>query len=277
MKMRIPELKVQYIWVIVLIGYLIPSFVPLGMEPRISEITKTVYDTIESLPPGSIVMCGGGGVFAFDLESSAGLIPALQQMARLKLRVVFYPMWIETMQFSKYCVDTTRVDQKYGGPWKYGTDYVILPYIPGNEVGLTAFLKNPHGTVSTDYAGIPISQLPLMNDLNSSKDIALWICAQWDGVTILRYVTGEFGIKVLWFAQSSAFAAFNPYMQIYPGKVYITNGVLGGTQYETLVGTTGLGHAALDSNAIFMIMFIGFILAGNLTLIYGKSKKEEGK
>jgi hypothetical protein len=268
--MKLPELQARQVWAIVLIGYLIPAFIPLGMSPVISSATQNVYDTIQSLPPNSIVMCGGGGVFAFDLESSAGLIAALKQMSKLNVKVVFYPMWIETMQFSKYCVDSARVDEKFGGPWKYGRDYVILPYIPGNEVGLVSFLNDVKKTVSTDYAGTPISQLPLMAGLNSYKDITVWICAQWDGVTILRYVTGEYGIKVLWFAQSSAYAAFSSYMQVYPGKIYITNGALGGAQYEKLNDMKGLGHAALDSNVVFTLLFIGFLVLGNLTMLYGE-------
>jgi len=268
--MKLPELKASQIWAIVLIGYLIPAFIPLGMNPVISQATQTVYNTIQSLPPGSIVMCGGGGVFAFDLESSAGLIPAIQQMARNGVKVVFYPMWIETMQFNKYCVDSARVDEKYGGPWKYGRDYVFLPYIPGNEVGLVSFMNDVKKTVSVDYAGTPIDQLPLMAGLNSYKDIKLWICAEWDGVTILRYVTGQYGIPVMWFAQSSAYAAYGSYMSIYPGQIYLTNGALGGAQYEKLNGITGLGHAALDSNVMFTIMFVGFLVLGNLTMLFGE-------
>lgn len=273
--LRIPELRSEYIWLILIIGFLIPAVNPLGSPFPVSDVTVKIYNMIEALPEGSIIIMGGSGVFAFDLESSAGMISCIKQMARLKLRLVTLPLGTEAAQFEKYCIDAARVDEKFGGPWKYGEDYVLLPYLPGGSAALVAFLGDVHGTISLDLAGTPIEQLPLMNDLRDYNDIAVWICPHWGFVTIIRYVTGEFDITSISFAQSSAYAFFSPYMAAYPGKVYMTNGYLGGAQYEKLNEIKGLGHMVIDSYLIVSILIIAFVVLGNLTLLIGVKEEDE--
>jgi len=271
----IPELKSQYIWLVVLILYVIPVLTPINAPFQMSDITVEIHNKIESLPEGSIVAIGGAYVFAFDLESSAALIPTIKQMARRGLRAVCVPLAIEAVQYEKYCVDAARVDEKYGGPWKYGRDYVQLPYMPGMQSALVSFLEDVHASVATDVRGTPLSELPLMDDLHSYKDIALWICPHWSFDMIVRFVTAERDIPSVYYAQAAAYARYSPYMMAYPGKVWMTNGFLGGAQYEKLEGTTGLGHAAIDSYALVSVAYLGFIVLGNITMLSRMGKEEE--
>jgi len=271
---EIPELKSQHIWVVILCVYIFTSVYPIGVPFRMSEATLKAYNFIDSLPPGSIVIMGGSGVFAFDLESSAAMIAAIKHMARKGLRLVALPLGTEAVQFQKYCIDTARVDEKYGGPWKYGVDYAVLPYIPGGSAAVVSFLTDVHALVSTDVMGNPISKLPIFEDLHDYRDIALWTCPHW-GFWIVRYVTGERGIPMIGFAQAAAYALYSVYMMIYPDKVWLTNGFLGGAQYEKLVGIKGLGHAAMDSYSLISIFVVFFVILGNLRLLSSIKEEEE--
>lgn len=273
--MKIPELKSQYIWAFIFLLYIIPIFVPVGAPFQMSEITIEIYKYIENLPPGSIVVIGGSSVFAFDLESSAALIPALRQMARRGLRVVTAPFSVEAAQFERYAIDAARVDEKYGGPWKYGRDYVLLPYIPGGDAAMVSFLTDVRSAVKTDVFGTPIDELPLMKDFHNYKDIALWVCPHWAFPMIVRYATAERGIPSVYFAQAAAYASYTPYMMMYPGKVWMTNGFLGGAQYEKLEGTRGLGHAAIDTYTLVSAAYIIFIIIGNLRMLSSLREEEE--
>ncbi len=234
-----------------------------------------MYDYIENLPPGSIVVIGGSAVFAFDLESSAALIACLQQMADKGLRIVNAPFGVEAVQFEKYCVDAARVDERFGGPWKYGVDWVQLPYMPGYTAAIVAFLEDVHTAVATDVYGTPLSELPLMNDLRNYEDIDLWICPHWSFDLVVRFATAERGIPAMYFAQAAAYAGYSPYMMAYPDKVWMTNGFLGGAQYEKLVGVAGLGHSAIDAYAILSAVYVIFAILGNITLISRMGEEEE--
>jgi hypothetical protein len=274
--MKVPELKSQYIWVFIFLLYLVPIFFPVGAPFQMSEITVEIYKYIDKLPPGSIVVIGGSSVFAFDLESSAALIPAIRQMARRGLRVVTAPFSVEAAQFERYAIDAARVDEKYGGPWKYGRDYVLLPYMPGADAAMVSFLTDVRSAVKTDVYGTPLDQLPLMKDFRNYKDIALWVCPHWAFPMVVRYATAERGIPSVYFAQAAAYASYTPYMMMYPGKVWMTNGFLGGAQYEKLEGMRGLGHAAIDTYTLVSAAYLIFIILGNIRMIASLREEEGG-
>lgn len=272
---KMPELKSGYIWGVVLLIYIITALRPIGAPIPMSDITVEIYNLIDSLPEGSIVCIGGSGAFAFDLESSAATIPAIKHMARKGLRLVNVPLRTEAVQFEKYCVDAARVDKKFGGPWEYGKDWVQLPYIPGEDVALVSFLADVHATVSTDVYGTPLDEIPLMRELRNHEDIALWICPHWRFYYIVRYATGEHDIPSIYFAQSAGYATYSPYMMAYPGKVFMTNGWLGGAQYEKLMDMPGVGQAAIDSYAVLSAVFVAFVVLGNIRMLSTLREEEE--
>jgi len=272
---KIPELKSQYIWLVVLLVYISTGAFTLNAPFQMSQATVDAYNYVESLKPGSICVLGGGNVFAFDLESSAGQIAAIKQIARKGLRLVEFPTGVEGIMFHRYCIDAARVDEKYGGPWKYGRDYVLLPYVPGGTIAVVAFLTDVHALISTDLFGTPIKQVPLMNEMHSYKDIALWFMPHWAAETYSPYIIGERGVPLLFFAQASNYVTAAVYMNIYPDKMWVTNGFLGGAQYEKLVGSPGLGQSAVDGYTILSGAFLGFVLLGNMTLLSDVRRKEK--
>jgi len=275
--MRIPELKRQYIWGIVLIVYLTAVLVPIGAPFPMSDITVEIYNVIGSLKPGQIVVVGGAWDFAFDLESSAAMIPALRQLADRHARIVFAPFAVESVQYQKYVMQASGIAEEQGGTYKYGVDWVQFGYIPGLPAAMVGFLNDVHSAVPADVYGTPDDKIPLMNDFHSWKDIALWICPHWSFDVVVRYATAEHGIPAIYFAQAAAYSGYSPFMMAYPDKVWMTNGFLGGAQYEQLMNTTGLGHAAINAYYILSAVLVVIVILGNVDMISKREKKEEKK
>lgn len=273
--MKIPELKTEHIFVAVMISYLFVGLVPMGFPFGMSEITVEIYELVENLPPGSIIIQGGSGVFAFDLESAAAMIACIKQLERNDLKLVNIPFGVEAVQFQKYCVDSARVDESFGGTWEYGVDWVQLPYIPGGSAALISLLDDVHGTVETDVYGTPLSELPIMDDLRSWEDIDLWTCPHYGYSMIVQFVTVEKDIPSINFAQTSCYIDWSPMMAAYPGKIYLTAGFLGGAQYEKLMDLKGLGHAAMDGYGIIFLVYLVAIVLGNITMYAKRGKEEE--
>lgn len=267
--MKIPEFKSEHIWVVVLLGYIITGIVPLGIPYEISQSTLEPYEFIENLPEGSIIIMGGSGAFAFDLEPSAAMIASIKQMARNNLRLVTFPLGLESAQMEIYNIDQAKVDEKYGGSWKYGEDYLILPYTPGGDAALVSFLTDVHKTVPTDLTGRPLSEFPIMDDLRSAEDIALYICPHYSYVQTYRYVVGEFGVMAAHFSHADGYPRSVAYKAIYPNKVFVVNGFKGGAEYEKLMGYKGLGVAAIDGYALLSVTFLVFLVLGNVKLYAG--------
>lgn len=273
--MKVPELSSRVIWSVVLAVYLITCTIPIGAPFEMSDITLEIYQFIDALPEDSIVVIGGSAVFAFDLESSAALIACIKHMARNDLKIVCAPFGVEAVQFQKYCVDAARVDVKYGGKWEYGVDYVQLPYMPGGAAAMVAFLDDTHTAIATDVAGTPLNDMPLMREFQNYEDIDAWICPHWAFDMVVRYVIAEKDVPGIYFAQAAAYANYVPYMMAYPGKCWMTNGFLGGAQYEKLEGVPGLGHAVVDSYTIMSAVYVGFIVLGNITMYTAGEEEEE--
>jgi len=272
----LPEIRSEYIWAFCFLLYIVPVLVPIGSEVGLSQTTIECYDVIEALPEGSIVVMGGSGVFAFDLEPSAAAIAAVRHMARKKLRIVGIPLGVEALQLHKYVMLSAKVMEEQGGDMKYGVDYVQLPYIPGYDAALVSLLEDLHATVSTDAVGTPLSELPLMDDFHSYKDIAVWTCPHWGFPSIVRYVAGERGVTSIQYAHGHSFLIYSVYRAIYPDLVFQTNGFLGGAQYEKLMDCPGLGTATIDSYSLGSIAFIGLVVLGNITmLVRMREEKEE--
>lgn len=273
--MKIPELSSRTIWAVVMIVYIVTCTIPIGASFEMSDITIEIYEFIDDLPEGSVVFIGGSAVFAFDLESSASLIACLKQMARKNLRIVCAPFGVEAVQFHKYCIDASGVMEGRGGTWVYGVDYVQLPYMPGGAAAYVALMDDIHTAVATDVAGTPLNDLPLMQEVLNHEDIDAWICPHWAFDMIVRYVVAERNIPGIYFAQAAAYANYVPYMMAYPGMVWMTNGFLGGAQYEKLEGVPGLGTAVVDSYAIMSVVYVGFIILGNITMYQNRDEEEE--
>jgi hypothetical protein len=272
----LPEIRSEYIWAITFILFIAPMLYPLGTKVEMTQMTLDIYNNIQALPSGTILITGGAGVFSFMLECSAAYIAFIKQAARQHLRLVNLPLGVENVPYFQYCIDAAGVDQSKGGPWKYGTDYVALPYLAGGDATRISFLQDVKKTVNTDVFGTPISDLPLMNDVKNSKNFAYWIDSTGTDIpSLARYSIGQFQLPVIGFIHAYYYAVYTPYLAMYPGKIWFTNGIVGGAQYETLMGYSSLGHTGMDTYQIVSVYFFVLFALGNIVMYSGRKKEEQ--
>jgi len=268
-RIEIPELRSEYIWAVAFVLFLISILFPLGTRVEMTPMTEQIYDNIQKLPKGTIIATGGPGIFSFMLENSPAFIACIKQMARQGLRLVNIPTGVENIPYFKYCIDAAGVDESKGGPWKYGRDYVALPYIPGGTAGLVAVLKDVKKAVATDIEGTPLSQIPLMQDVKDASSFAYWIdCSGYFVPTLAAYVIGQFKVPVIGFIHAYYYAVYSPYLAMYPGKIWFTNGIIGGAQYESLMAYKGLGQSGVDSYQLISIYFFVLFALANVTVYF---------
>jgi hypothetical protein len=275
-KNRIFEIKSEYIWAIAFILVVIPLMFPIGTKVEMSPMTKEIYDNIQDLPSGTIVVTGGPGVFSFMLENAPAFIACIKQMAQQELRLVNIPLGTENIPFFQYCITAAGVDEAQGGPWKYGEDYVSLPYLPGYSSGLVAFLNDVHKTIATDIKGTPLSEITLMQDVTDASSFAYWIdCSGYFVPNLARFAIGQYDLPVIGFIHAYYYAVYGPYLAMYPGQIWFTNGVIGGAQYEALMGFKGLGHSSVDAYQLISIYYYVLFILGNVVLYIQKGGEEE--
>jgi len=209
------------------------------------------------------------------LENSPAFIACIKQMARQGLRLVNIPTGVENVPYFQYCLDAAGVDESKGGPWKYGRDYVALPYIPGGTAGLVAVLRDVRKAVPADIYGTPLSQISLMADVKNASSYAYWIdCSGYYVPTLAAYVIGQFNIPVIGFIHAYYYAVYSPYLAMYPGRIWFTNGIIGGAQYESLMSYKGLGQSGVDSYQLISLYFFVLFALANITVYVRKEAKK---
>ena len=157
-------------WIYLVIG--IVTFVPMlhyiGMPVQVTPEVKSVYDRIESLPPGSIVMVP----LEFDPATAAELQPMGRAILRhcfsRNLKVMTTAFMIDGVVMAEQ--DLRLISAEYGK--KYGDDYVYLGYKPYMQMVLLNMGENFRKPFPKDYYGTKLDDLPMMKGVNNYSNVA---------------------------------------------------------------------------------------------------------
>jgi len=266
-------------WLITLITIvlvIIPLFYPLGLPVPISEPARDFYKTIEALPSGGVV------VVAFETEPSGwtdvkdATYAMMKEMYRKDLKVIyasFLPNSDPVLQGAFSVVNAATFGKTYG------TDWVYLGYISGEESAVAKFADDMQGTVSIDYKGTPISQLPIMQGLQTGKNVNL-VIIETTGVSshekYVRQYNSRYGTALVEVVASGSSIGVIPY---YPTiiKGYLA-GASGGAMLEILTNSPGGAARITDIKNLALLFSVILIFLGNISY-YGLkfTKKSEQK
>jgi hypothetical protein len=259
---KILSVRVELLWAITLILLVIPVIFPLHSSFKISDSTKKVYTFIENIPDGSVIVSGGLGQWAFMYETSSAYMAFLTQIKNKNVKLIIFPLSTDSLMFEPWAIRVTGFDKVK----EYGKDWVILNYIPGGlDVVLPAFVRNIRSIVRTDIYGTSIDELQIFRDVNSYKDIYLWVDMGANSIPYLARYVAPYKVPIIGFVHSAYFGMFQPYVA--SGMVYgMTNGIRGGAEYEQIVGYNPwrLGTITMDSYQIYSIYVLVLIIIGNI-------------
>lgn len=256
----------RWIFLIIIILCILPVVRPLGLPIQIEPATLGVYNTIQNLKPGDIacitVDYGGG--------SAAELYPQDVDLAKILLArdckliiVCFDPagpqMGNNVLQDSGYVAAKT-----------YGVDYVNLGYIAGTEAGMSAFAKDIRATIQSDFYGTPLSQLSIMNNVNTENDIKfLAFTTSTSQDMYIRQFSGH-TTQVVGCIQALYYSIMAVYMNSHQ-IIGFVNGLRGDAEIELLTGYPGTGVITMDQTSITHLFAVALIVIGNVG--YWRRKK----
>ena len=238
---------------------IIPVLRPFGMPVYISEQTELFYDEIAKLPPGSVVVFGqtlieppvGARTFYYAL---------LSFIYQNDLKVIYVPLGIGGELAAEYASTYGGIVEEYG--LEYGEDYVIMPYLAGEETAMAAVATNFREAYSMDIRGTPIDDIPLLDGIKDFNDIDLAI-AQYGIFTFGEMFVRQWAVKFKPIIVLGQFYGIAPYWGTYVvGNIDGTLRSL--AEMEYLVGIPGEELIRLDSmnlqGAFTIIMIIGSII-----------------
>jgi len=256
-------------WLLILL-IVVPTLAPLGLPIPISEMTRKFHTALQAVP--------NGGVVLLDCSFSVGSLPEIgpggevmgKYFANRPVKVI---IWSVTnaegpMLAEKYVVPSFQTAGK-----KYGTDYVNLGYIPGEDITL-AKLAADIGYIKKDYHGTDTAQLPLLKDVKTAKDVALAIVIEAGGEG--SYYVGQ------WYTPYKAPVATICTGVLVPIRIHffqagqmagMAPGSRGIAELELLTGFRGTAVATQDVLSVTHLYVLLAVIAGNIAFLYRKRLK----
>lgn len=265
-----------------------PILIGLKFPEKPSQMTRTVFDMVESLPAGSRVLVP----MDYDPAAKGELHPmaaAFTRHAALKGHKIYYlTTWPAGPAF---LADMTRLIEIEFPQMEDGRDYVNLGYRPG-EIGVIKLVTNDlRGAYATDVRRRDLDDLPITAGVKNVREMDLIISVsggtpgakEW-----IQFASSPFGIKTV---AGTTGVQTGEVISYVPDQL---NGVLGGVkaaaEYEMLLveeypqleeaGRTtappGLhsGTVRMGPQLVAHLLMIGLIVAGNV--LYFAARRRGG-
>ncbi|GAG79421.1 unnamed protein product [marine sediment metagenome] len=228
------------------------------------------YDFIDDLGPEDTIVfdvMNGFGWFLTTLPASTAILNhAIEQ----DVNIIFVSEYEDGPLTWKYLIMPAIKESLAKMNYIYGEDWVEVGYIPGGESADAAFAADLHHW-SNDMRGNLLSDLPMMDDLQTAADLSLWIGNGWQEIWIIRQVYEVYGTPIIMTAGSWILGRGPVYVSA-GQMVSFINGWDGAAVYEYMRNDPGLatqGSIIISSGYVYIIIII--ILA-NVSYIYTRSR-----
>ena len=265
----------RVIFILLALSVLIPLLHgPLNLPVKASPEVRSIYDKIESMSPGSVLLIS----IDFGPSTKPELYPMSEALIRhafaKDLRVVGMTLWIVGIGVSSELM--SRLGSEYGKT--YGEDYVYLGWAPGAFNVIVGMGQDIYKTFPQDYYGTDTASMPVLQGVRTLRDIDY----------VVDIATGDPGIEawIVYGREKYGFelgggctAVTAPGMYIYVNSGQI-NGLMGGmrgaAEYETLIERTGQATVGMDVQSVAHLLIIVLIVASNAAYFATKFRQRGG-
>ena len=263
---KLGDIKPKYIHAVILILVIIPLLVPLKLPLSVSPLTRKAFDTINALKPGDVVLFSndfGADTLPSNIGQAAVMLNHLMSLKGVKVVIISFLHADGMPIFELYVRPRVNFNGKV-----YGQDWVNLGWIPGFEVGMSAFAKGIKQVVSKDYYGTPISDLPMMKNINVAEDFKLVITFVYIEEYI-RQFNNPYKLPIILGGRAIMISGQMAYVST--GQIVsILNDAIGAAEYEVLLNTVGYGRTFLDAMTVVLIYAILLVVLANVSYLLSK-------
>ena len=252
-------------WIFLIIGtvVIIPLFFPLGLPIRATATTQQVYDTIDALPHGSkvLVSCEYGPSTKPEIHPMT--LAVMRHLFKNKHKVYVTCLWPDGQFLAEEALDQVG-GEEYG--LKYGEDYVLLGFRPGNEAVVKGIVSNLRKVYTIDSRGTKVTEIPMMDGIHRFEDFDFLFSASagYPGtIEWVQYAVDPTDVPMSTGTTSIQVNEVMPYVAA--GQVNgILAGMPGAAEYEALIGVPGIGTSGMDAQSVAHLVIVLFIVLGNI-------------
>ena len=281
----LPTVARWIIYAILIIVVALPIIVGEPLLSRTIEPTAATVDmhgAVESLASRDPVLVA----FDYDPTTSGemdmiakALIGHLMDQEARVVVVSLLPAGPATAQA---ILDELGVDRP-GYAEGYGEQYTNLGYLPGQAAGVRLLGLSMQTALPRDFYGTPLSELPVLQGLDSTQDFSLIVelaAAQDTLRWWIEQASTPYAVALGTGSSAAVVPIARPYYETESRQlVGLVGGVADAVTYEALAGgqngPTSSSAARLDSQLAGQIVFILVILVGNVIYFSRRGTRRE--
>lgn len=248
-------------------AYLVPITLPI----TITAPTRDYYNTINALPPKSLVIIAIGHQAADMPTHGPGETALVKLMVRKSLRFVVLGTEPSAAPVAEMIFTLSKIDSL---GYVYGKDYASLGYLPGSETAIARLATDIPGTIQTDVRQkLPVSQLPVMQGILTAKDVGAvaLFTGTGDATYWMRHWVQPYSTKLVVEWIGGAVPQYSPFYLSGQVKGYL-NDMSGCAELETLVGVPGDATVGLNFQSLGQLTIIAAMVLGNILFFTQKMR-----
>ncbi len=259
------------IFSLIFLSVLIPLFLEPPKTVRVTNEVKVVYDRIDSLQPGQIVMLACEYDPSMSAEMSPINIAVLRQCFGKNLRVLTTCLMSNGVSLVEG--EMQQVADEYKK--KYGEDYVFLGYKPYPGIVIMAMGEDFRVAFPSDYYNTPVDDIPMMKGVKNYQNVALVLTINATSGIDYWITYGQGRYKFPLAAAASAVMAPNYYNYLQSGQLFgLIGGLRGAAEYEQLIDRPGTAVRGMFVQSVAHLLIVGLIVAGNVTYIIERRRRK---
>jgi hypothetical protein len=272
--LNIPE---KYIHAVLFIALIVPLLYPLGLPISIHPLTRTYYEDLDALEPGTRILAPYDGSPGTEMEISLSAAAVMRHLFTKDVKMVFVSIAIDAPPLFERILKSEGFWDTYQEG--YGTKYVYLGYIPGYENACAAFAGSIRkSTGGTDFYGTPFEQLPIMADFETGADFDILVGTDEPGINSVYWmnqVAVPFNLPMYSNPLAAVAAQYHPYVEAGQMKSMLI-GAKAAAGYEYLSGLPGRALASMDAQSMGHLYQIIVFVIVNIALL-GKYLSGSGR
>ena len=264
----------RYVYVVMIIITLYPLIYPMGLPIPINDDVRAVYDGIEAIPEGSLVIMDWNTRFGRPTRMILMEDLFRHLMTRnMKIVHVSFDKALEGGEVAQRIIQQVDPEANYG--YEYGVDYVNLGSVGGSTSALQGFVADAWSIFPVDQRNRPIDDMPIMQLLKTGTDIDAIVFAGTSHLMWIGQLTQQHPIPLFGACDAGEATEVIPYVE--SGQIVgILNDMRGGAEYEVLTGVPGDAIKTTDPLNTIQLTQAALLVITNIIYFASKGKDKEG-
>lgn len=271
---RMMSIDKRIIFLSIGLAVAIPLLRPFGFPVEVSEETMSFHREMEALREGDVILLS----FDYEGDVMAEVDPmavAVMNHAFSKgVKVVALTTYAGGTGIAQRVLDSAA--RVYGKT--YGEDYVFLGYNPDWSGTILRLGESFKATYPTDQLGRSTSEIPLMQRVETYRDIGLVVSIS--GSALSEYwaiwAGGRYGARVISGNTAIQAILIYPYYQARQILGFL-GGLKGAAEYEAVIKKPAMGVRGMDAQSVAHGLMVVFIIVGNVGFFMARRAKRLGK